>query len=48
MWGRHIALQLVDLRMEHQDNRFMGCDYNIDHVQSRVKRCRSVKDRSRL
>jgi transposase Tn5 family protein len=30
MWGRHIALQLVDLRMEHQDNRFMGCDYNIE------------------
>ena len=28
---RHIALQLVDLRMEHQVNRFMGCDYNIDY-----------------
>src|SRR5205823_4112830 len=30
MYGRHIALQLVDLRMEHQGNRFMGCDYNIE------------------
>jgi hypothetical protein len=27
MWARHIPLQLVDLRMEHQVNRFMGCDY---------------------
>src|SRR5947209_11882792 len=30
MLARHIALQLVDLRMEHQVNRFMGCDYNIE------------------
>ena len=30
MWPRHIPLQLVDLRMEHQVNRFMGCDYNIE------------------
>ena len=30
MWEHHIALQLVDLRMEHQGNRFMGCDYNIE------------------
>jgi hypothetical protein len=30
MWARHIPLQLVDLRMEHQVNRFMGCDYNIE------------------
>src|SRR5215475_1306421 len=30
MLARHIALQLIDLRMEHQVNRFMGCDYNIE------------------
>ena len=30
MGARHIPLQLVDLRMEHQVNRFMGCDYNIE------------------
>jgi hypothetical protein len=30
MLVHHIALQLVDLRMEHQVNRFMGCDYNIE------------------
>src|SRR3989475_12064363 len=30
MFAGHIALQLVDLRMEHQANRFMGCDYNIE------------------
>ena len=34
--------------MEHQSNRFMGCDYNIEHVNSSVKRCRIVKDRMRL
>src|SRR5437763_3642434 len=32
MLARHIALQLVDLRMEHQVNRFMGCDYNIELI----------------
>ena len=37
MWGRHIALQLVDLRMEHQDNRFMGCDYNIEQINRELK-----------
>ena len=26
----HVSLQLVHLRMEHQVNRFMGCDYNIE------------------
>ena len=26
----HISLQLAHLRMEHQVNRFMGCDYNIE------------------
>ena len=25
-----ISLQLVHLRMAHQVNRFMGCDYNIE------------------
>src|SRR5262249_54941442 len=30
MWARHIPLQLVDVRMAHQVNRFMGCDYNIE------------------
>jgi hypothetical protein len=32
MFAGHIALQLVHLRMEHQVNRFMGCDYNIDET----------------
>jgi hypothetical protein len=30
MCAGHIALQLVHLRMAHQVNRFMGCDYNIE------------------
>src|SRR5689334_1446685 len=37
MLVHHIALQLVDLRMEHQVNRFMGCDYNIELVFKRMK-----------
>ena len=28
----HVSFQLIDLRMEHQDKTFMGCDYNIDEV----------------
>ena len=32
MFAGHIALQLVDLRMEHQGKTFMGFDYNIDEV----------------
>ena len=32
MFVGHISLQLVDLRMEHQANRFMGCDYNIEFL----------------
>ena len=28
----HRPFQLVDLRMEHQEKLFMGCDYNIDMV----------------
>jgi hypothetical protein len=30
MLSGHLSLQLVDLRMEHQVNGFMGCDYNIE------------------
>jgi hypothetical protein len=30
MFSGHLSLQLVDLRMEHQVNSFMGCDYNIE------------------
>ena len=33
----HIPLQLVDLRMEHQANGFMGGDYNIELVFKRMK-----------
>jgi hypothetical protein len=33
----HIALQLEDLRMEHQGNRFMGCDYNIEQINRELK-----------
>jgi len=38
MFAGHIALQLVDLRMEHQANRFMGCDYNIERCQRGCKK----------
>jgi Transposase Tn5 dimerisation domain len=30
MFSGHFPLQLVDLRMGHQVNGFMGCDYNIE------------------
>ena len=30
MFADHVSLQFVHLRMEHQVNRFMGCDYNIE------------------
>ena len=30
MFAGHISLQLAHLCMEHQVNRFMGCDYNIE------------------
>ena len=30
MCAGHISLQLAHLRMEHQVNRCMGCDYNIE------------------
>ena len=32
MFAGHISLQLAHLCMEHQVNRFMGCDYNIEGV----------------
>jgi hypothetical protein len=32
-----MALQLVDLRREHQGNRFMGCDYNIELLHWELK-----------
>jgi hypothetical protein len=32
MFSGHLSLQLVDLRMEHQVNSFMGCDYNIEMI----------------
>jgi hypothetical protein len=37
MLARHIALQLIDLRMEHQGDRFMGCDYNIEQINRELK-----------
>ena len=37
MFPGHFSLQLVDLRMEHQVNGFMGCDYNIELVFKRMK-----------
>lgn len=37
MFASHSSLQLVDLRMEHQANRFMGCDYNIEACFRRMK-----------
>ena len=37
MFAGHISLQLVDLRMEHQANRFMGCDYNIEIMHWELK-----------
>ncbi len=32
IFSGHRSLQLVDLRMEHQVNRFMGCDHNIELI----------------
>jgi len=33
---RHIPLELVHLRTEHQVNGFVGCDYNIIPYQRRA------------
>ena len=30
IFASHISLRLVHLRMEHQVDCFMGCDYNIE------------------
>src|SRR5215510_6994186 len=32
-----MSVQLIDLRVEHQDKVFMGCDYNIDETYIKVK-----------
>ena len=37
MFSGHLSLQLVDLRMEHQVNGFMGCDYNIEGCFRQMK-----------
>ena len=39
MFSGHFSLQLVDLRMDHQVNRFMGCDYNVDILCRPTKAC---------
>jgi hypothetical protein len=41
----HLPLQPVHLGLEHQVNRFMGCDYNIELV---IKRLKSILDIDRL
>jgi hypothetical protein len=33
----HRSLQLVHLCLEHQVNRFMGCDYNIELLMKELK-----------
>jgi hypothetical protein len=37
MFSGYLSLQLVDLRMEHQVNGFMGCDYNIELLFRELK-----------
>jgi hypothetical protein len=37
MFAGHLSRQLVDLRMEHQVNSFMGCDYNIELLIKELK-----------
>jgi hypothetical protein len=37
MFSGHLSLQLVDLRMAHQVNGFMGCDYNIETSLAHLK-----------
>jgi hypothetical protein len=52
MFAGHISLQLVHLRMEHQVNRFMGCDYNIEGfwrvLKDRIGAGRGLPDRPQL
>jgi transposase len=45
MFSGHLSLQLVDLRMEHQVNGFMGCDYNIERLINRCKQFRRIATR---
>jgi hypothetical protein len=33
----HLSLQLVHLCLDHQVNRFMGCDYNIETSLAQLK-----------
>jgi hypothetical protein len=33
----HLALQLEHLRLEHQIDGFMGCDYNIEMRQNALQ-----------
>src|SRR5215472_7595217 len=46
MFVGYISLQLVDLRMEHQANRFMGCDYNIEATLRSLKTGRHYRPAS--
>jgi hypothetical protein len=43
MFSGHLSLQLVDLRMEHQVNSFMGCDYNIELFFKAIKQHLKIK-----
>jgi hypothetical protein len=48
MFSGHFSLQLVDLRMEHQVNGFMGCDYNIEPQFKCIKRAGWQWQRTRM
>ena len=41
----YIPLQRVHLGLEHQVNRFMGCDYNIERFFNRIKQFRRLATR---
>jgi hypothetical protein len=43
MFSGRLSLQLVDLRLEHQVNRFMGCDYNIELFFKTIKQNLKIK-----
>jgi hypothetical protein len=43
MFSGHFSLQLVDLRMEHQVNGFMSCDYNIETSRAHLKTTRRME-----
>ena len=45
MFSGPCSLQLVDLRMEHQVNGCMGCDYNIERLINRLKQGRRIATR---